>query len=52
MDTVQPLQEHRAALVEVVRILPMATAICKLMAKIQPLCLHQHLETLQGGEER
>lgn len=52
MDAVQPLQKHRAALVEVIRILTMATAIGKLVAKIQPLHLHQHLETLQKHKHR
>lgn len=52
MDAVQPLQKHRAALIEVIRILTMATAIGKLVAEIQPLHLHQHLETLHKHKYR
>lgn len=51
MDAVEPLQEHRAALVQVVRILAVATAVSKLVAKIQPLCLHEHLETLWKAQQ-
>jgi hypothetical protein len=47
MNAVKPLQKHWAALIQVVRVLPMATPVSKLMAKIQPLHLHKDLETLQ-----
>lgn len=46
VDTVQPLQEDRAALVQVLRVLSMATPVGELMAKVQPLGLHQNLEAL------
>lgn len=46
MHTVQPLQEDGAALVQVLRVVPMTTAVCKLMTKVQPFCLHQNLEAL------
>lgn len=40
MDTVQPLQEDRTALIQVLGVFPMATSVSKFMAKFQPLCLH------------
>jgi len=50
MYTVQPLQEDRAALVKVLRVLSVATAVGKLMSKVQPFCLHQNLETLKTSK--
>lgn len=47
MDAVEPLQKHGAAFVEVIRVFAVAAAVCKLMAKVQPFHLHQHLETLR-----
>lgn len=44
---VQPLQEDGTALVHVLGIFPMSTAVRKLMSEIQPLSFHQNLETLQ-----
>lgn len=53
MNTVEPLQKHRATLIEVVRVLPMATPVGKLVAKIQPFHLHKDLETLwRSSQER
>lgn len=46
VDTVQPLQEDRATLVQVLRVLSVSTPVCELMAKVQPLGLHQNLEAL------
>lgn len=40
MNTVQPLQEDGAALVQVLRVFSMAASVSKLMAKVQPLSLH------------
>lgn len=47
MHAIQPLQEDGTALVHVLCIFPMSTAVCKLMTEIQPLSFHQNLETLQ-----
>jgi hypothetical protein len=47
VHTVQPLQEHRALLADVVRVLLVAAAVPELMAVVQPLRLHQHLEPLR-----
>lgn len=47
MDTVQPLQEDGALLANVVGVLLVATAIPELVTVVQPLRLHQHLETLR-----
>lgn len=52
VNAVQPLQEDRAALVQVVRLLAVATAVRELVAEVQPLSLHQHLETLRTGQDR
>lgn len=51
VNTVQPLQEDWAALVQVLRVLAVSAAVGKLVAKVQPLCFHQHLKALQGGGE-
>lgn len=52
VNTVQPLQEDGAALVHVLRVFSVAAAVCKFMAKVQPLCLHQNLETLRKDVTR
>lgn len=46
MNTVQPLQEDRTPLIQVLRIFAMATPVSKFMAKFQPLRLHYNLEAL------
>lgn len=46
MDAVEPLQEDRALLVHVLSVFAVTAAVRKLMAEIQPLRFHQHLETL------
>lgn len=46
MNTVQPLQEDRTALVQVLRVFSVAAAVSKLMAEVQPIGLHQNLEAL------
>ncbi|KAF3820811.1 hypothetical protein GH733_005356 [Mirounga leonina] len=51
MNTVKPLQKHWAALVQIIGVLPMTTPVGKLVAKIQPLHLHEDLETLQGNTQ-
>lgn len=52
MDTVQPLQEDGTALVQVLRVLPVAAAVRKLVSKLQPLRLHQHLEALDKHQSQ
>lgn len=49
VNTVQPLQEDRAALVQVLRVLPVTAAVSKLVPKVQPLRLHQDLEALNDS---
>ena len=51
MNTVKPLQKHWATLVQIIRVLPMTTPVSKLVAKIQPLHLHEDLETLWGSTQ-
>lgn len=46
VNTVKPLQEDGAALVQVLRVFSVAAAVSKLMAKVQPIGLHQNLEAL------
>ena len=46
VNTVQPLKKDRAALVQVLRVLPVTTAVGELMTEVQPLSLHQNLKTL------
>ncbi|KAF3850661.1 hypothetical protein F7725_012433 [Dissostichus mawsoni] len=52
VDAVEPLQEHGAALVHVLRVLSVAAAVRKLMAEVQPVGLHQNLEALQEDGTR
>ena len=47
VHTVQPLQKHGTLLADVVRVLLVAAAVPELMAVVQPIGLHQHLETLE-----
>lgn len=47
VNTVQPLQEDGAALVQVLRVLPVAAAVRELVAEVQPLRLYQNLEALR-----
>ena len=49
MNTVKPLQKHWAALVQIIRVLPVTTPVSELVAKIQPLHLHEDPETLRGS---
>lgn len=51
VDAVQPLQEDRTLLAHIVRALLVATAVPELMTEVQPLRLHQHLETLRTVEK-
>ena len=52
VHAVQPLQKDGAALVHVVRLLAVAAAVAELVAEVQPLRLHQHLEALPMGAAR
>ncbi|KAF3850652.1 hypothetical protein F7725_012424 [Dissostichus mawsoni] len=52
VDAVEPLQEHGAALVHVLRVLSVAAAVRKLMTEVQPVGLHQNLEALQEDGTR
>lgn len=47
IDTVQPLHKHRRLFVDVSTPHSMAAAISKLVTKLQPLSLHQPLESLK-----
>lgn len=47
VNRVKPLQEDGTLLAHIVGVLLVATAVPKLMTKVQPLRLYQHLETLQ-----
>ena len=47
VDAVQELQEHRAPLISVLGVDTQGTTVRKLVTKLKPLPLHQHLETLQ-----
>lgn len=47
MNAVQPLQEDRATLVQVLRVFSVAASVGELVAKVQPLRLHQNLEALK-----
>lgn len=51
MNTVKPLQKHWATLIQIIRVLPMTTPVSKLVAKIQPLHLHEDLETLRRSTQ-
>lgn len=46
MHRIKPLEEHRTLFILVLCIFLMATAISKLVPKIQPIRLYQHLEAL------
>ena len=46
VNTVQPLQEHRAALI-VIRVKAVTTSISKPMSKFQPLAFNQNLKALE-----
>ena len=49
MNTVEPLKEDGTALVQVDVQSGATTAIGKLVAKLEPLALNQHLETVNGA---
>ena len=46
VHTVQELHKDRADLVGVTTLGVVTSTLCKLVAKVQPLTLHKHLETL------
>jgi len=52
VNTVQPLQEDRAALVHVLRVLSVAAAVGKLVAEVEPIGLQQNLEALHKDVAR
>lgn len=52
MHAIQPLQEDWALLTGIVCVLLVAAAIAELVAKVEPLCLHQYLEALGSGGVR
>lgn len=47
VDAVQPLEEDGTLLAHVVGVLLVAAAVAKLVAEVQPVGLHKHLETLR-----
>lgn len=46
MNSIQPLEKNRALLVLVFHLFLVSTAIPKLVTKVQPVRLNEHLEAL------